>query len=95
MGMANRQNRQLHIEDILSHDLWDEFKALRPGQQQRFKARGERVVRELDRLLGRRRCSERRVFKKIYRWLKTLKHIDRFSLTGAAAIKTKRIFHLK
>ena len=82
------------IELILSEDMLDEFKAMSPADQARFKLKGEETVSKLTQLMRQTAVKAREVLKLIVGWLRLIPHVNKYFLEQESKIKTDKLLEL-
>jgi len=82
------------IELILSEDITEQFKAMSPDDQAKFKAKGEETVSKLSALMQKTAIKAREVLKLIVGWLRFIPHVNKYFLEQESKIKTDKILDL-
>jgi len=82
------------IELILSEDISEQFKAMSPSDQAKFKAKGEETVSKLSVLMRRTAIKAKEVLKLIAGWLRFIPHVNKYFLEQESKIKTDKILEL-
>ena len=68
------------IELILSEDMMEQFKAMSPADQEKFKAKGEETVSKLTVLMQKTAIKAKEVLKLIANWLRFIPHVNKYFL---------------
>lgn len=82
------------IEKILSEDLMDQFKAMPPAEQAKFRAKGEETVSKLTALMSKTAIKAKEVLVLIIGWLKLIPGINKYFLEQESKIKADKIIEL-
>ncbi len=82
------------IEQILSEDLMEQFKAMNPSDKAKFRAKGEETVSKLMVLMGKTVVKAKEVLVLILGWLKLLPSANKYFLEQESKIKTDKIIEL-
>ena len=82
------------IELILSEDMTEQFKAMSPADQAKFKAKGEETVSKLAALMRKTAIKAKEVLKLIVIWLRLIPHVNKYFLEQESKIKTDKILDL-
>jgi hypothetical protein len=82
------------IELILSEDMMEQFKAMSPADQEKFKAKGEETVSKLAVLMRKTAVKAKEVLKLIAGWLRFIPHVNKYFLEQESKIKTDKIMDL-
>ncbi len=82
------------IELILSEDMMEQFKAMSPADQAKFKAKGEETVSKLAELMRKTAVKAKEVLKLIAGWLRFIPHVNKYFLEQESKIKTDKIMDL-
>jgi len=82
------------IELILSEDMMEQFKAMSPADQEKFKAKGEETVSKLTVLMQKTAIKAKEVLKLIANWLRFIPHVNKYFLEQESKIKTDKILDL-
>lgn len=86
--------RRKQIEDIMSGNLVEVYKAMSTDKQMQFKAAGEKTARDINQLLGETRVKVKKIINLIKDWLKLIPGVNKFFLEKEAKIKTDAIIQL-
>lgn len=82
------------IELILSEDMTEQFMAMSPADQAKFKAKGEETVSKLAALMQKTALKAKEVLKLIVGWLRFIPHVNKYFLEQESKIKTDKILDL-
>jgi hypothetical protein len=82
------------IELILSEDMTEQFMAMSPADQAKFKAKGEETVSKLVALMQKTAIKAKEVLKLIVGWLRFIPHVNKYFLEQESKIKTDKILDL-
>lgn len=82
------------VEQILSEDLGDVYKSMAPGDQLRFKIKGEETAQTIHTLIQSAGATARKVLGLILTWLKMIPGVNKFFLEQESKIKTDEIMTL-
>ncbi len=95
------QNKRLsaqrfhEIETVLEQDLEKLYLAMDYKSQMRFKKAGEETTKTINSLLGKGKCTARKIVQIIKKWLSLIPGINKFFLEQEAKIKTDKIMNMQ
>ena len=82
------------VEQILEENMDEVFKTLSPGDQLRFKIKGEETAQTIQTLIQSARVTARKILGLILTWLKMIPGVNKFFLEQESKIKTDEIMAL-
>jgi hypothetical protein len=82
------------LEKILSEDLVEQFKAMPPADQAKFRAKGEETVSKLAVIMNKTVLKAKEVLVLIVSWLKLIPGVNKYFLEQESKIKTDKIIEL-
>ena len=82
------------IEKILSEDLMEQFKAMSPEEQAKFRVKGEETVSKLVLIMNKTVIKAKEVLMLIVGWLRFIPHVNKYFLEQESKIKTDKILEL-
>jgi len=82
------------VEMILSEDLGDFYRSMKPAERARFKAKGEETVSKVRSLLNGATVKAKEILGLIVSWIRMIPGLNKFFLEQESKIKTDKIIEL-
>lgn len=91
---APKSETRRKIEQILSEDLVDLYRAMDANQKVLFRQKGEETASAIESLLQSAKATAKKIIKLISEWLKLIPGVNKFFLEQETKIKTDKILEI-